>query len=281
MKERFGASVLLRARHNPSCQTVNNPFILGTPQRGIEFGGYPNNGNFIWCVAYRRWNRFGLRRDHGACHAQYKRCLSARPPTNSTWSAIPRAGMRFRPLDRPARTITHRFEWARSTTTEKTSRILAAALFAFTGKRSMSPSTGSVATCGSGSAASWKSTELACVVMTTITLTSTLGPGPFTKRTAVTFTGGFVAANYWIYPWLIATMRYDFVNSPSDYFNGVSRYRKLATISGPGYQILVRANIKIVGEYTRHWRPVPYQDISGNPLFYRPNTFVTGIDYAF
>ena len=31
--------------------TTNNPFFLGTPQRGIEFGGYPNNGNFTWSVA--------------------------------------------------------------------------------------------------------------------------------------------------------------------------------------------------------------------------------------
>ncbi len=34
------------------CQTTNNPFILGTPQRGIEFGGYADNGNFNWSVAY-------------------------------------------------------------------------------------------------------------------------------------------------------------------------------------------------------------------------------------
>ena len=33
-------------------QTTNNPFILGTPQRGIEIGGYPNNGNFTWSVAF-------------------------------------------------------------------------------------------------------------------------------------------------------------------------------------------------------------------------------------
>src|SRR5208282_2290918 len=31
--------------------TTNNPFALGTPQRGIEIGGYPNNGNFNWSVA--------------------------------------------------------------------------------------------------------------------------------------------------------------------------------------------------------------------------------------
>ena len=36
----------------------------------------------------------------------------------------------------------------------------------------------------------------------------------------------------------------------------------------------------IVGEYTRHWG-VPYTDAAGNVLNYRPNTFVTGIDYVF
>jgi hypothetical protein len=95
----------------------------------------------------------------------------------------------------------------------------------------------------------------------------------------VTFTGGFAAANYWIYPWLIATMRYDFVNSPTDYFNGFSESQTRNRFS-PGYTILVRANIKIVGEYDHSWG-VPYQGISGNTLFYRPNTFITGIDYAF
>ena len=31
--------------------TTNNPFVLGAPQRAIEFGGYPNNGNFAWSVS--------------------------------------------------------------------------------------------------------------------------------------------------------------------------------------------------------------------------------------
>ena len=30
----------------------------------------------------------------------------------------------------------------------------------------------------------------------------------------ITFTGGFAEAEYWIYPWLVAIMRYDGVNSP-------------------------------------------------------------------
>jgi hypothetical protein len=61
--------------------------------------------------------------------------------------------------------------------------------------------------------------------------------------------------------------------------NGVSESQTRNRFS-PGYQILVRANIKIVGEYQRHWG-VPYQNAAGNTLFYRPNTFVTGIDYSF
>jgi hypothetical protein len=39
------------------CQTANNPFILGTPQRGIEFGGYPNK-LYLGCGDCRRnWLR--------------------------------------------------------------------------------------------------------------------------------------------------------------------------------------------------------------------------------
>jgi hypothetical protein len=112
-------------------------------------------------------------------------------------------------------------------------------------------------------------------------LVDTTGAGTITKTNAVTFTGGFIAGNYWIYPWLITTMRYDFVNSPSDFVNGLSRYRTRNTFR-PGYQILVRANIKVVGEYQRHWEPASYgTDANGSPLYYRPNTFVTGVDYVF
>src|ERR1700681_2530663 len=31
--------------------TTNNPLQFGIPQRGIEIGGYPNDGNFTWSVA--------------------------------------------------------------------------------------------------------------------------------------------------------------------------------------------------------------------------------------
>ncbi len=97
---------------------------------------------------------------------------------------------------------------------------------------------------------------------------------------AVTYTGGFAGSNFWIYPWMIAYMRYDFVNSPTDFANGVSQFQTRNRFS-PGFQILVRANIKVLGEYQYHWGQ-PYTDpITGNTLYFRPNAFVGGIDYAF
>jgi len=39
--------------------TTNNPVIFGSPQRGIEFGGTPNNGNFDWSVAILNGNNSG------------------------------------------------------------------------------------------------------------------------------------------------------------------------------------------------------------------------------
>jgi hypothetical protein len=96
---------------------------------------------------------------------------------------------------------------------------------------------------------------------------------------AVTYTGGFAGSNFWIYPWMIAYMRYDFVNSPTDFANAVSEHRTRNRYS-PGFQILVRANIKIIGEYDRLWG-APYTSAAGTTLFYRPNTFITGVDYVF
>jgi hypothetical protein len=101
-----------------------------------------------------------------------------------------------------------------------------------------------------------------------------------TNVPAVTYTGGFAGSNFWIYPWMIAYMRYDFVNSPIDFANGVSQYRTRNRFS-PGFQVLVRANIKVIAEYQYHWGQ-PYVDpTAGNTLYFRPNTFVSGIDYAF
>jgi len=92
----------------------------------------------------------------------------------------------------------------------------------------------------------------------------------------VTFSGGFVQAQYWIYPWLIASMRYDGVNSPTDFQNGASRSDTRNRFS-PGLQILVRGNIKTVFEFQRLWE----KPVDAGSTFYRPSTFVAGVDYVF
>src|SRR5260370_20480932 len=50
------------------------------------------------------------------------------------------------------------------------------------------------------------------------------GGTAFISATPVNFTGGFLEAEFWAYPWLIAKMRYDGVNSPTDAQLGVSQH---------------------------------------------------------
>ncbi|KAA6456269.1 hypothetical protein DYQ86_26090 [Acidobacteria bacterium AB60] len=98
----------------------------------------------------------------------------------------------------------------------------------------------------------------------------------FVPATAVTFSGGFLEAEYWAYPWLIATMRYDGVNSPNDAQLGVSRHDTRNSFV-PAIDILVRPNVKIEAEYTYSFeQPVP-----GTDKFYRASQLITGIDYVF
>jgi hypothetical protein len=258
------------------CQTTNNPFILGTPQRGIEFGGYPNDGNFIWNVAIvdgtgsayggstalvtrntkdvylRASYQFNLERDPESRHA-----IQAAGPTGPHDHTSIRVGGFYYYGKNQQNFGSSPFSFT-GTINEPFYRVGGDVRFKYRNKLEVY---------GVG------------MVGHDDNHLVDAGAGTITSAHAVTFTGGFVAGNYWIYPWLIATMRYDFVNSPSDFANGVSQSRTRNDFR-PGYQILVRANIKVVGEYTRHWG-VPYTDAAGNLLNYRPNTFVTGIDYVF
>jgi hypothetical protein len=263
------------------CQTTHNPFILGSPQRGIEFGGTPNNGNFNWSVAYLdgTGSNYGL---GGALtarntkdvylRASYKFNLERDPESRNAIQAAGPTGPRDHTSIRVGAFYYH------GTNQQNYGN----SLFP------LNPTIGVIQEpfyrVGGDIRFRYRKLELYGVGVTGHDdnhLVDTTGAGTITKTNAVTFTGGFIAGNYWIYPWLITTMRYDFVNSPSDFVNGLSRYRTRNTFR-PGYQILVRANIKVVGEYQRHWEPASYgTDASGNPLYYRPNTFVTGIDYVF
>jgi hypothetical protein len=100
--------------------------------------------------------------------------------------------------------------------------------------------------------------------------------GDLVHARPVTFSGGFAQAEYWVYPWMIAIMRYDAVNSPTDFLNGASRFTTRNRFS-PGVQFLVRANIKLAFEFQRRWE----QPTGTEDTYFRPNGFLAGIDYVF
>ncbi|MFI5097565.1 MAG: hypothetical protein ACHQT6_06280 [Candidatus Acidiferrales bacterium] len=269
---------------NTVCQTANNGFILGTPQRGIEFGGTPNNGNFNWSVAITD----GTGSSYGG---------STSLVTRNTKDVYLRASYKFN-LERDPES--RKAIQAAGPTGPRDHTSIRVGGFYYYGTNQQNFGGTSFGALGltntleepfyrAGGDLRFKYRHLELFAVGVVghddnhflTVDSTGLLGTLTPARAVTFTGGFVGGNYWIYPWLIATMRYDFVNSPSDFANGASRYQTRNAFR-PGYQILLRANVKIVGEYDRTWQPASYgNDASGNPLFYRPNTFITGIDYVF
>jgi hypothetical protein len=107
-----------------------------------------------------------------------------------------------------------------------------------------------------------------------------IGAMTVTGAPRATYTGGFLGSNFWIYPWTITYARYDFVNSPADFANGFSQYTTRNRYS-PGFQLLVRANIKLIGEYQYYWGKPYTGPTTNSTLFIRPKSFVAGIDYVF
>lgn len=254
--------------------TTNNPFTLGAPQRAIEFGGYPNNGNFAWSVAIVNGANDGpaLRGQKDVyLRASYKFNLERDPESRHAIQAAGPTG----PRDHTSLRVGGFYYYG--TNVQNNGSIIPVP---FDGGPMVREPFYRV---GGDLRFKYRKLELLGLGMVGHDSNHTFdtGTSSFTGVHPVTYTGGFVAGNYWVYPWLIATMRYDFVNSPSDFANGISEHRTRNRFS-PGFQILVRANIKIAGEYQYHWgQPYPDPNNPGNNLFYRPSAFVTGIDYVF
>lgn len=267
--DQFSLSGSFGTTGNGAVATTNNPLVLGTPQRGIEFGGYPNNGNFAWSVSVVNGNndspaarnskdvyvrvsqRFNLERD-----PEVRKEVRAAGPTGPRDHTSLRLGA-FYYYGRNAQNINHSTFTSIGTIREPFYRAGADIRFKYR---------------------NWELFGLGMFAHDANHLVDDEA-GTIVRARPVTFSGGFVGSNYWIYPWMIATVRYDFVNSPSDLLNGLSRNTTRNRFS-PGLQLLPRANIKIVTEYQRHWEQ-PFTDPVTGPHFFRPNTFVTGIDYVF
>lgn len=250
--------------------TTDNPFMLGTPQRGIEFGGYPNDGNFSWSVAVVNGNNDS-------------------PAARNSKDVYVRVSQRFN-LERDAESR-HGIRAAGPTGPRDHTSIRFGAFY-YHGKNELNIGGSQFSFLGTieepfyrtGGDIRFKYRTLELFGLGMVGHDDNhlvdLEAQTIIPAHPVTFTGGFAGANWWIYPWMIATMRYDFVNSPTDFANSISEHRTRNRFS-PGFQMLVRANIKILGEYQYQWRQ-PYTDqTTGSTLFFRPNSFVTGIDYVF
>lgn len=250
--------------------TTNNPFVLGTPQRGIEFGGYPNNGNFTWSVAITNGNNDAV-------------------AARSTKDIYARVSQKFN-LERDPES--RNAVQAAGPTGPRDHTSIRVGAFYYYGKNQLNldgvafPGLGTLNEpfyrVGGDLRFKYRHMELYGVGLYGHDQNLVLNAAEtgFQRTTPVTFSGGFAGLNYWIYPWMIAYMRYDFVNSPTDFLSGISQYNTRNRFS-PGFQILVRANIKVIGEYEHQWGR-PYIDpVTGTTKFFHPNMFVTGIDYVF
>jgi hypothetical protein len=124
------------------------------------------------------------------------------------------------------------------------------------------------------------------------------GPSPvgFIKGTPATFSGGFLQADYMVYPWMMAIMRYDAVNSSADRINGLAQststsfavpYASTRNRITPGVQFLIHANIKTSFEY--QFRPKQSVVFVNDPLTglpkatnpFRTNTAVVGLEFVY
>lgn len=246
--------------------TTNNPLMFGIPQRGIEIGGYPNDGNFEWSVAFvdgsnnnaamrnykdiyvRVSQRFNLERDPSV-----RKEVQAAGPTGPRDHTSIRFGA-FYYYGRNALNMDGSIFPMLGTIHEPFYRV------------------------GGDFRFKYRQFELYGVGMyghdTNLVLNNS--ENGLQPAAPVTFTGGFAEAEYWVYPWMIALMRYDFVDSPTDFLNGASRNATRNRFS-PGVQMLVRANIKVALEYQYRWQ----QSVPNTPNFFRQNGLVSGIDFVF
>ncbi len=249
----------------PGGGLANNPFTFGSPQRGVEVGGYPNNGNFWWSLAvlngnnadpaarnskdvyFNAWRQFNLERD-----PKQRSEVQAAGPTGPRDHTSLRLGG---------------FYYEGSNALNEDRVMFPNALTAnFPFYRA-----------GGDFRFKYRQFELYGVAMHghDSNLQINDAQTAYLPAPAVNYSGGFLESEYWFHPWLIGIMRYDVVNSPADFLNGFSESTTRNRFS-PGLQLLFRANIKGVFEFQHNYgRPIP-----GSPVFYHPNGFVLGMDFV-
>ncbi len=250
--------------------TTANPFVFAATQRGFEIGGYPNDGNFAWSLSLVNGN-------------------NDNPAVRNSKDIYVRISQRFN-LERDA-SVRKEVQAAGPTGPRDHTSLRFGAFYyhgrnALNADRSLFPTLGTIHEAfyrtGGDFRFKYRQFELYGLGMYGRDDNHLPIPSPVpvgfipVAGPPVTFSGGFAQAEYWFYPWVTGLIRYDLVNSPTDFLNGVSRHNSRNRFS-PGVQLLVRANIKVAFEYQHRWEePVP-----GTQQFFRPNGFATGFDYVF
>jgi hypothetical protein len=121
-------------------------------------------------------------------------------------------------------------------------------------------------------------------------------PAGYLRSVPATFNGGFVQADYMIYPWMMAIMRWDGVNSTADRINGLAfstatpffaPLHSTRTRFTPGLQVLIHPNIKFSFEY--QFRPEQTAMIQVDPSTgkisavnpFRVNTALFALEFVY
>jgi hypothetical protein len=117
----------------------------------------------------------------------------------------------------------------------------------------------------------------------------------YTRGAPVTFDGGFVQADYMVFPWMMTSLRWDAVNSPSDRQNGLQTEYVLpdgSLVYGgprwdtrnrytPAVQFLIHANIKAAFEYEVQPEFAEYDGSGTLTRTFRTNAAIFGLDYVY
>jgi hypothetical protein len=111
-----------------------------------------------------------------------------------------------------------------------------------------------------------------------------------------TFSGGFIQADYLVYPWMMTIIRWDRVASTSDFLNGVgagasapppgnyfSPFSSVRNRFTPGVQFLIHANIKASFEYQIRPQQVVYAPGTSAQLVspFRTNTATAALEFIY
>ena len=118
----------------------------------------------------------------------------------------------------------------------------------------------------------------------------------FISGSPATFSGGFIQADYLVYPWMMTIMRWDRVSSTADFLNGIgasasspppapffSPFSSTRNRFSPGVQFLIHANIKASFEYQVRPKQVVYNPGTTVQLVspFRTNTATAALEFVY